>query len=249
MKKCPFCGADLKDDSLFCTECGKEQPKGNTCPHCGAIVNEGDVFCTECGKNIEEVVQVEEPKAIQHETTPVEVDKQERIEVDNSSSNNLKWIAPIVIGMIILVLIGGGLWYMNSSSSKKETIATAPIDSIEVVREATPQEGTDNEEGRFAAEDSGATLSITLYGKIGGDAVLEVDCNEGWYQMTYNGADKTKRKLEVVSYDISDGHLVLNAFLKGKYIGQFDGILDDSIYRGIFTSVKGARIDFKLSSD
>lgn len=31
MKKCPFCGADLKDDSLFCTECGKSisQVKSN----------------------------------------------------------------------------------------------------------------------------------------------------------------------------------------------------------------------------
>ena len=31
MKKCPFCGAELKDDSLFCTECGKSisQVKSN----------------------------------------------------------------------------------------------------------------------------------------------------------------------------------------------------------------------------
>lgn len=57
MKKCPFCGAELKDDSLFCTECGKELPKGIECPHCGASVNEGDVFCTECGKRIDEVPQ------------------------------------------------------------------------------------------------------------------------------------------------------------------------------------------------
>ena len=57
MKKCPFCGAELKDDSLFCTECGKELPKAIECPHCGAPVNEGDVFCTECGKRIDEVPQ------------------------------------------------------------------------------------------------------------------------------------------------------------------------------------------------
>lgn len=57
MKKCPFCGAELNDDSLFCTECGKELPKGIVCPHCGASVNEGDVFCTECGKRVDEVPQ------------------------------------------------------------------------------------------------------------------------------------------------------------------------------------------------
>lgn len=57
MKKCPFCGAELNDDSLFCTECGKELPMGVVCPHCGASVNEGDVFCTECGKRIDKVPQ------------------------------------------------------------------------------------------------------------------------------------------------------------------------------------------------
>ena len=57
MKKCPYCGAQIADDSLFCTECGKELPKGTICPHCGASVNEGDTFCTECGKRIDEVNQ------------------------------------------------------------------------------------------------------------------------------------------------------------------------------------------------
>ena len=57
MKKCPHCGAELNDDNLFCTECGKELPKGVVCPHCGASVNEGDAFCTECGKRVDEVPQ------------------------------------------------------------------------------------------------------------------------------------------------------------------------------------------------
>lgn len=55
MKKCPYCGAELSDESLFCTECGKELSKNNMCPHCGASVNDGDVFCMECGKKIDEV--------------------------------------------------------------------------------------------------------------------------------------------------------------------------------------------------
>lgn len=57
MKKCPHCGAELNDDNLFCTECGRELPKGVVCPHCGASVNEGDAFCTECGKRVDEVPQ------------------------------------------------------------------------------------------------------------------------------------------------------------------------------------------------
>lgn len=57
MKTCPYCGNQNSDDSQFCTECGKELPKGIGCPHCGASVNEGDVFCTECGKRIDVVPQ------------------------------------------------------------------------------------------------------------------------------------------------------------------------------------------------
>lgn len=55
MKKCPYCGTECGDESLFCTECGKEFPKGNVCPHCGASVNDGDVFCMECGNKIDGV--------------------------------------------------------------------------------------------------------------------------------------------------------------------------------------------------
>lgn len=55
MKKCPYCGAQMSDDSLFCTECGKPFPQSNVCPHCGASMNEGDTFCQNCGKKLNEL--------------------------------------------------------------------------------------------------------------------------------------------------------------------------------------------------
>ena len=54
MKECPNCHAQIEDDSLFCTECGKPFPQGNTCPHCGTQMNEGDPFCQNCGKKLDE---------------------------------------------------------------------------------------------------------------------------------------------------------------------------------------------------
>ena len=70
MKKCPFCGAELNDESLFCTECGKELPKGNACPHCGASVNNGDAFCQNCGKRIDDIPSTEEEPTITQKKCP-----------------------------------------------------------------------------------------------------------------------------------------------------------------------------------
>lgn len=50
MKECPNCHAQIEDDSLFCTECGKSLSESKTCPHCGAHMTEGDLFCQNCGK-------------------------------------------------------------------------------------------------------------------------------------------------------------------------------------------------------
>ena len=52
MKKCPNCGVQMADDSLFCTNCGSKVPQTNTCPHCGVQIADGSRFCTGCGKSI-----------------------------------------------------------------------------------------------------------------------------------------------------------------------------------------------------
>ena len=56
MKKCPYCGAQIADDSRFCTECGKEIIQANVCPHCGASVGDDDAFCQNCGKSLDEEI-------------------------------------------------------------------------------------------------------------------------------------------------------------------------------------------------
>ena len=54
MIRCPYCGKQNDDESLFCTECGKPISQDNVCPHCGASVNDDDSFCQSCGKVINE---------------------------------------------------------------------------------------------------------------------------------------------------------------------------------------------------
>lgn len=54
MKRCNHCGAQIADDSRFCTECGKELEHVNVCPHCGAGVGDDDAFCQSCRKSFNE---------------------------------------------------------------------------------------------------------------------------------------------------------------------------------------------------
>ncbi len=51
--KCPNCGANVKEDTKFCPECGK--PVKSTCPKCGKAVKEGSKFCPECGQSLQPV--------------------------------------------------------------------------------------------------------------------------------------------------------------------------------------------------
>ena len=104
---CPYCGAVLNDDSLFCTKCGKELPKRIACPHCGASMNEGDAFCPNCGKSINEV-------SAEHSE---EQESQQASDVSEKSTS--KKYLPIIGGVIVLAILGGGWWSYKSSMEKK----------------------------------------------------------------------------------------------------------------------------------
>lgn len=59
-----------------------------------------------------------------------------------------------------------------------------------------------------------------------------------------------KRDLSVASYNAETGKLVVNASLKGKHIGAYEGTLNTNAtpftYKGVFTNVNGGKVDFDL---
>ncbi len=115
MKKCPFCGAELNDDSLFCTKCGNQLPKDNQCPHCGASVNDGDAFCTKCGK----------PLAQSSDDSDVHGK-------DEYDENIFKKYLPHILGCIVIVCVifvwnrNEGNFFSSEGQATNEVTDTIP---------------------------------------------------------------------------------------------------------------------------
>ena len=138
MKKCPNCGAQVDDNSLFCTECGKQIPQSNVCSHCGASVSNGDTFCQNCGNRVDG-------------SSVPNTNFQAQMPYATRSNSQNKLILPIIIGgvvFVMLILAGGGWWYYNYSKSKMDgyEIFLNDTDSIADVEEVLMDDADSIEE-------------------------------------------------------------------------------------------------------
>lgn len=97
MKNCPYCNAEIEDNSLFCGICGKKLPANQFCVKCGNKRNGIEKFCPKCGTP--------------YDSSQEPTDDSKKETGHNSKSKNSLWIA-IVIGLII-VLLGGCIWYFT----------------------------------------------------------------------------------------------------------------------------------------
>ena len=67
--KCSRCGAEMENDALFCSECGKKLTK--RCTFCGAEIPAEAKFCNECGVRYEAVSPREPEKSPETKLTAV----------------------------------------------------------------------------------------------------------------------------------------------------------------------------------
>lgn len=113
MKKCIYCGAQLEEDSIFCSCCGKKI-EFQTCPHCGTKLEDDSVFCSNCGMRLQAIPE----EALPHET------EIQNVEITPPKSHTM-WYVTCCIG-IVIVLIGGlyALKYPNKPSAKEANTIT-----------------------------------------------------------------------------------------------------------------------------
>lgn len=116
MKQCKYCGAQVEDDNLFCTNCGKPILQDNECPHCGAKIYDGDVFCTSCGKEIGKAIEDAPSSKMNCNLTE-----------SKKKHFKLKYVFPIFITIIILALVCSAylVWRNLSKDYSLEGLAKA----------------------------------------------------------------------------------------------------------------------------
>ena len=158
----------------------------------------------------------------------------------------------------------------ESAEMRKETIAeekdaeepSEEQSAASVTKEEMPPKDTPQE---AAQQPSSHPVYMGVWGNVGGTGFMfDMNGTTGSY-IPYDIAEAkeygARRQLKLVSYDPKSGKCIINAFLKGKYIGQFSGLFNEEevefdegshsyqSYGGIFTSVKGAKLEFNFHFD
>lgn len=146
-----------------------------------------------------------------------------------------------------------------ATAERSDTVADVlPVDSQDVAAEEP-----------VAETPKAATLHpvyMGVWGTVGGTGFnFDMDGTTGSY-IPYDMAEGkeygARRQLKLVSYNPGTGDCVIDAFLKGKYIGRFVGIFEEEevdsgdgethclqAYNGMFKSVNGDSLPFNFHFD
>lgn len=131
--KCPNCGYEVTEGSLFCGNCGRkmEMPTGLRCPRCGAENDDDALFCEQCGaklasrpeqKAVSKPVPTPEPKSASQpvpksvpkaSVMPREPKENTAPAVSNFFNENKKLIIGVVIAAVLAI---GGFFAFGSAS-------------------------------------------------------------------------------------------------------------------------------------
>ena len=149
----------------------------------------------------------------------------------------------------------------NTLATEEENIQSQDIAPAEDVAVAEQDDLPEKNTTKAEEKESGShPVHMSMWGNAGGTTFnFDMNGKTGSY-IPYDFAEGkeygARRQLKLVSYSPKDGRCVINAYLKGKYIGQFDGTFFEEdgehfiqTYHGIFYSVNGAKLDFNFHFD
>ena len=244
--KCRYCDAELKDGAKFCPNCGKEVIESNVCVSCGEQIKHGALFCPHCGANQHEEVKsepipeveeiVEQPKESfdncincgeQIKTGAsfcphCDAEQPQEYIIEQTSSKKWLWAA---MAVVILALIGGGVYFVTNGSFGSKTLAEAvDSDSINI-----------SEQGENGTEMPSLNTLSALFESLGKDNSSSLFSHHGFQlvdkkskkeESDYEGDEHTTYTINKDSYKISyklvngDGYMKIECVYSPEDYGE-----------------------------
>ena len=135
---CPN-GHEVNDHVRFCPTCGAEVSSGESrfCKKCGNKRLGTENFCSKCGTPFDGVSTLSANNTIYNGN-------------ETNTTSNLKIILPIVIGVVLLALIGGGWYYWNLTQKVNSLLTIETIIDL--------YKNTNKEHIRQVLKDNGYSL-------------------------------------------------------------------------------------------
>lgn len=266
---CPQCGVPLTGNDAFCENCGFNLLAVAAPSHTINQPVKSVHITQQQGQSPSQASYIRnfQPNYQQHPGNQHPV----------NSSNENKGKAALFIALgVILGLLGGAVWASYNgmidlgikfnTQNEKEEIDTTIVSKVSVDTVSDSGIGEDGVESVDEITDASSTPEVymSLWGSIGDseEVDFEMDGTTGWYSYTRKGVKGPKRTLKLKSFDNLSRRCIIDAYLDGKYIGNFNGIfISDEVdmgdgdtkaiqtYDGVFNSVKGLKIDFYLYID
>lgn len=224
MKKCPYCNAQIADESKFCGECGREYPNGKSCRYCGSVIHEGDVYCEHCGKKVGDADQTSAD--LKHpESNEVHTENVTSISEYEKEKTQKKYL-PYIIAALVLLLIGCGWWYFSSLGQRAFTKEIRPtsttftegelVEFIEIVDEPCQLYYT---EAMSERDFPYIKLTVKLRLKKESPEIKNVNARNiilGWHCATIILLDDNNTEERRLKLEVETDELKLKKFLQGK---------------------------------
>lgn len=224
MKTCPFCGSPVKEEDIFCNQCGKALQK--TCPNCGEQIEISAAFCRECGFQLNKPEP--EKNAVSAAKPIVPVYK--------------KWwfwliTAAAVIGLVLLFSTGG---------SREES--SAPEAQEEVVSESVSNDDSDDsttQESENEIVDEAKAEEITVFHETV-DAAIEEAFPQPSGSKSSDQTDEKMEPMDIETFQKTMEPVLEEVFGKGYFEAELDQ--EDHLYN-VYVWIDGGKDAMKAAQD
>lgn len=224
MKTCPFCGSSVKNEDIFCNQCGKNLVQN--CPNCGEQIEIDAVFCRECG----------------FELNKSETEKKEASAATQIVPIYKKWwfwlvAAVAVIGLVLLFSSGGTQGSDTAMEEPEETVTES------VTEEETGSQPTEAQENEITDKEKAEEIAV-FHETV--DAAIEEAFPKSSESKSPDQSDKKKESMDIETFQKTMEPALEEVFGKGYFEAELDQ--EDHLYN-VYVWIDGGKDAMEAAQD